>query len=180
MSMKTLLRGIVLVLLACGVSAKAAGNPAGIDILVVKEPGGATAFKGKTGAAGSFATAPLDAGSYVVQFKSAALKGNQYSIAAVGGKRAVTAAGVPGEKFSGGGIAMKVEVAGGSRLTGQVAVGDTAAIDGVRSATTEARQRGGRDNTDSLRRMQDLGGQGAAKADGSVGRSTGTGQPGRP
>ena len=173
--MKTLMSGVALVLLACGLSASAAGNPAGIDVLVVKEAGGATAYKGKTGAAGSFATAPLDAGSYVVQFKSTALKGDQYSIAAVGGKRAVTAAGVAGEKFSGGGVAMKVEVAGGSRLTGQVAVGDTAAVDGVRSAGTEARQRGGRGNLDSVRRMQDMGGQGAARADGSVGRSTGTG-----
>lgn len=177
--MKTLLSGVALVLLACALSANAAVNPAGIEVLVVKEAGGATAFKGKTGAGGSFATAPLDEGSYVVQFKSTALKGDQYSIAAVGGKRAVTAAGVPGQKFSGGGIAMKVEVAGRSRLTGQVAVGDAAAIDGVRSAATEARQRGGRGgrgNIESFRRMQDLGGQGAAKADGSVGRSTGTGR----
>lgn len=174
--MKTLFGGVALVLLTCGLSASAASSPAGIDVLVVKEAGGAAAFKGKTGAAGSFATAALEAGTYVVQFKSAMLKGDQYSIAAVGGKRAVTAAGVPGEKFSVGGIAMKVEVAGGSRLTGQVAVGDTAAVEGVRSATTEARQRGGRGNLDSFQRMQDLGGQGAAKADGSVGRSAGTGR----
>lgn len=145
--------------------APAAPSPSGIEVLVVKDPGAAVVFKGKTGSSGEFATGNLEAGNYIVQFTSgsSALKGNQYSIAAVGGQKAVTANAVAGEKFGGGGVAMRVAVAAQSKLTGQVAAGATAAAENVgaarREGTARSRQGG---NTDSVRRLQDLSGQGAA------------------
>ena len=144
--------------------ASAAQNPSGIEVLVVKDPGGAAVFKGKTGSGGAFATGPLEAGNYIVQFtsRSSALKGGQYSIAAVGGQKAVTANAVAGEKFGGGGVAMKVAVAARSKLTGQVVAGATAAMENVGAAKREGTARSRQGNPDSLRRMQDLGGQGAA------------------
>ena len=147
----------------------AAGAPpapstAGIEVLVVKDAGGSAVFKGKTGSGGSFATGTLEAGTYIVQFTSgsSALKGNQYSIAAVGGQKAVTASAVPGEKFGGGGVAMKVAVAANSKLTGQVVAGATAAVENVGAAKREGKARAQAANTDSFRRIQDLSGQGAA------------------
>ena len=144
--------------------APAAQNPSGIDVLVVKDPGGAAVFKGKTGNGGAFATGTLEAGNYIVQFtsRSSALKGGQYSIAAVGGQKAVTANAVAGETFGGGGVAMKVAVAAKSKLTGQVVAGATAAMQNVADAKREGKTRSTQGNPDSLRRMQDLGGQGAA------------------
>ena len=145
--------------------APAAQSTSGIEVLVVKDAGGAAVFKGKTGSGGAFATGTLEAGNYIVQFtsRSSALKGNQYSIAAVGGQKAVTADAVPGEKFGGGGVAMKVAVAANSKLTGQVVTGATAASENVGAAKREGKARGAQGgNNDSFRRMQELGGQGAA------------------
>lgn len=159
-------------LILSGVAAQTLTNPSGIEVLVVKDPGGAVAFKGKTGPGGEFATGSLEAGNYVIQFtskNSAALKGNQYSIAAVGGQKAVTANAVAGEKFGGGGVAMKVAVAAHSKLTGQVVAGATAAAEMVGSAKQEGSRRvRNRSSSESLGRMQDLGGQGAATLQGGA------------
>lgn len=154
---------VVLLLVLSAGWAQAAPNPSGIAVLVVKDPGGAAVFKGKTGSGGEFATGSLEAGNYIVQFTSgaAALKGNQYSIAAVGGQKAVTANAVAGEKFGGGGVAMRVAVAARSRLTGQVVAGATAATENVAAAKREGNVRPG-GNNDLIRRVQDLGSQGAA------------------
>lgn len=123
--MKSPLRYSLLVLTLCGgVAAHAAPATAGLDVVVAKSSG-AVAFKGKTDSAGNFSTGALPGGSYIVQFNSAnpGLKGKQLSIAASGGKRNVTANAVAGEKFGGGGVAMKVDVAKGSSLTGKVVTG---------------------------------------------------------
>jgi hypothetical protein len=172
--MKTLLTLIILAIFGfTGASAGAAPLTSGVDVLVLTNPGNKVAYKGKTDVRGSFSTGKLDEGAYVVQFNStnaAALKGQQFSIAAVGGKRAVTATAVAGEKFGAGGVAMRVEVAAGSRLTGQVALGEVAAADGVRSASAVPRARDR--SSDFLRRNQELSGQGAALPNGVV-RPTG-------
>jgi hypothetical protein len=57
-----------------------------------------------------------------VQFNSssAEFKGKQYAVVVSAGKKKVSA-NVPGEKFAGGGVAMKVDVGAGLNITGQVA-----------------------------------------------------------
>src|SRR5438477_3572116 len=91
--------------------------------VTVSDAGGKAAFKGTTDAKGSFTTSSLKAGNYVVQFNSTSpdLKANRYAIVVSAGKKKVSANGVAGEKFSHGGVAMKVEVGTGLNITGQVA-----------------------------------------------------------
>jgi hypothetical protein len=59
----------------------------------------------------------------VVQFntKSAAAKGNQYLLVVSAGKKKVIATGVSGQTFIGGGVAMRVSVGSGMKITGQLA-----------------------------------------------------------
>ena len=91
--------------------------------VTVSDASGKAAFKGATDAKGTFATANLKPGNYVVQFNSnnAAVKGKLYALVVSAGKKKVTASAVPGEKFMSGGVAMKVDVGTGLNITGQVA-----------------------------------------------------------
>jgi len=84
---------------------------------------GKVGFKGVLNANGTFGTANLQPGQYVVQFnsKSATAKGNQYLLVISAGKKKVIATGVRGETFIGGGAAMRINVASGLKITGQVA-----------------------------------------------------------
>ena len=84
---------------------------------------GKVAFKGPMSANATFATRNLPAGNYVVQFntKSAAVKENLYLLVVSAGKKKVIAAAVPGAKFTAGGVAMKIDVGPGSKITGQIA-----------------------------------------------------------
>ena len=111
--------------------------------VTVSDSTGKAAFTGVTKADGAFATAKLQPGNYVVQFntKNAAVKGGQYSIIVAAGKKKVVADAVSGDRFLAGGVAMRVEVAAGSGITGQVWVGATT------STSTQ--------NRDSLRKTQD-------------------------
>lgn len=111
--------------------------------VTISDNAGKAAFRGATKNDGTFATAALQTGNYVVQFntKNAAVKGGQYSIIVAAGKKKVVANAVAGDKLLAGGVAMKVEVAAGTSITGQVWVGATAG--------TSTQQR------DSLLRMQD-------------------------
>ena len=90
--------------------------------VTVFDTGGNVEFKGATNANGTFATANLQPGHYVVQFntQSAAAKGNHYLVVVSAGKKKVIATGVSGETFIGG-AAMKVNVRSGLKITGQVA-----------------------------------------------------------
>jgi hypothetical protein len=90
--------------------------------VTVSDGGGKAAFKGATNAKGTFATPSLKPGNYVVQLtsNSAELKGKQYAVVVSAGNKKVSA-NVAGEKFAGGGVAMKVDVATGLNITGQVA-----------------------------------------------------------
>jgi hypothetical protein len=109
-----------ILLLAALVAATAfAGLP---PVSVTVSNSGKASFKGMTDAKGSFATGRLAPGNYVVQFNSnsAELKGKKYAVVVAAGKKKVSA-DVPGEKFAGGGVAMKVDVGDGLNITGQVA-----------------------------------------------------------
>jgi hypothetical protein len=90
------------------------------------------AFKGPISANATFATTKLPAGDYVVQFnaKSAGAKGSQYLLVVSAGKKKVIAAAVAGETFTGGGAAIKIQLAPGLKITGQV-VDDQNAAEGI-------------------------------------------------
>ena len=98
--------------------------------VTVSDAGGKAAFKGATNAKGTFATANLKPGNYVVQFTSdnAAVKGKQYALVVAAGKKKVSAAGVAGEKFTRGGVAMKVDVGPGLNIIGQVATEESGSV----------------------------------------------------
>ncbi len=122
--MKNLFRGALLfpVLLAAGM---AYGETPSLNV-TVSDASGKGAFRGVTNVEGAFATANLKPGNYVVQFNSTsgAMKGNHYAIVVSAGTKKVVAAGLPGEKFAGGGVAMKVVVGAGLNIVGQVAASD--------------------------------------------------------
>ena len=119
--MKILIRGALLsfaLLAAC----MASGGVSPVNV-IVSDAGGKAAFKGVTNEKGTFATANLKPGNYVVQFNSTygGMKGNLYAIVVSAGTKKVAAAAVAGEKFAGGGVALRVVVGAGLNITGQVA-----------------------------------------------------------
>lgn len=120
MHMKIFSRSLFLIVGLC--SATIAFGSVPPMSVTVSDASGKASFKGMTNASGSFATSKLPAGDYVVQFnsKDAAMKGNFYAVAVSAGTKKVGASAVPGEKFSAGGIAMKVQVGSGLNITGQV------------------------------------------------------------
>lgn len=89
----------------------------------VSDESGKAAYKGATNASGTFATGKLKAGKYVVQLnsKSPVVKGNSYAVVVSAGSKKVASNSVAGEKFNGGGVALKVDVGNGLNITGQVA-----------------------------------------------------------
>jgi hypothetical protein len=121
--MKTLLliRSSLLCLLLIGATG-AYGDVPSMNV-IVSDASGKVAFKGATNAKATFATANLAPGNYVVQFqsKNQSLKGDQYLLVVAAGKKKVIADAVPGEKISGAGVAMKITVEPGLKITGQVA-----------------------------------------------------------
>ena len=126
--MKKMIRSTVLSLLLIAACMAYGGIPT--MNVTVSDAGGKAAFKGATNAKGTFATANLKPGNYVVQFNSTsgAVKGNHYAIVVSAGTKKVAAAAVPGEKFAGGGVALKVDVGAGLNITGQVAVEANGAV----------------------------------------------------
>jgi hypothetical protein len=92
--------------------------------VLVSDSNGKAAYKGATDASGTFATATLKPGNYVVQFnarRGADVKGSNFALVVSAGKKKVTADLVAGEKFAGGGVAMRIELASGLSISGQVA-----------------------------------------------------------
>jgi len=120
MHMKIFSRSLFLIVGLCAATI-AFGNVPPMTV-TVSDSSGKASYKGMTNASGSFATSKLPAGDYVVQFnsKDSAMKGNYYAVAVAAGAKKVGANAVPGEKFSAGGIAMKVQVGSGLNITGQV------------------------------------------------------------
>ena len=146
--MPHLIRTPLLALLLVVASAAYGGVPS--MNVIVSDASGKVAFKGATNGNATFATSNLAPGNYVVQFQSRneALKGNQYLLVVSAGRKKVIADAVPGEKFHGGGVAMRVTVESGLRITGQVATDQTTAsarigrvmvIDGKRYVLVQAR-----------------------------------------
>jgi hypothetical protein len=88
----------------------------------VSDEAGKVAFKSVIDAGTTFGTDNLKAGNYVVQFNSSsgALKENQYLVIVSAGRRKVVADSVSGKKFDGGGVAMRVRVAAGLKIMGQI------------------------------------------------------------
>jgi hypothetical protein len=91
--------------------------------VTVSDASGKAAYKGATDSKGTFATATLKPGNYVVEFnsrRSPDVKGNSFALVVSAGKKKVTADSVAGEKFAGGGVAMRIEVKAGLNIAGQV------------------------------------------------------------
>ena len=90
--------------------------------VTVFDAAGRPAFQGTTSGEGSFSTATLNPGRYIVQFnsKSAGATNQSYALVISSGKKKVVAESVAGEKFAGGGVAMRISVGSGSKITGQI------------------------------------------------------------
>jgi hypothetical protein len=130
--MTHMIRSILLCLLLVVATAAYGGIPS--MNVIVSDASGRVAFKGTTKVNATFATANLAPGNYVVQFQSqnAVLKGNRYLVVVSAGTKKVIADAVPGEKINGAGVAMRITVESGLKITGQVASdqGAAAAISG--------------------------------------------------
>jgi len=105
-----------------GIAGTAYGSVPAMDITVFNADG-RVAFRGPMTSNATFATHDLPPGNYTVQFntKSAAAKNNQFLVVVSAASKKVIASSVPGEKFMGGGVAMKIQVGPNAKVTGQVA-----------------------------------------------------------
>ena len=119
--MTHMIRAVLLCLLLATTTLAYGGVPS--MNVIVSDASGKIAFKGATNTNATFATANLAPGNYVVRLhsKSGDLKGNQYLLVVSAGKKKVIADAVPGEKISGVGVAMKITVEPGMKITGQLA-----------------------------------------------------------
>ena len=110
-------------LLGAAASAASVGSAAVPSIKVtVADSSGKVAYKGVMDGKGTFATGKLQPGGYIVYFNSKnAPKGSKYALMVSAGKAKVVANAVEAEKFAAGGVAMKIDVAAGLNITGQVA-----------------------------------------------------------
>ncbi|MGI8435590.1 MAG: carboxypeptidase-like regulatory domain-containing protein [Chthoniobacterales bacterium] len=131
--MKTFARRILssLLLLVAATFASGAGTSA-LDV-TVSDSAGKVAYKGKTTASGTFSTAQVAPGDYVVQFNSRGGMKGEYAVVVSAGKQKVVA-DVTGGKFAGGGVALRVKVGKGMNVTGQVTSGKMAASANLRPA----------------------------------------------
>ena len=117
--MKTMVRNVLFTLVLL-FTAAAYAIPL-MDV-TVSDANSKVAFKGATHANGTFATAELRPGQYVVQFRSkgAAVKGDQYMLILLGGKKPLISNAVAGERFAAGGVAVRMDVKSAMKITGQV------------------------------------------------------------
>ena len=119
--MKTALRNLFLLFVFVTASLASAAVPP--MRVIVSNASGELAFKGTTDANGTFATANLRPGHYVVQFKakSADVKDSSFALIVSAGSKKVVANAVSGSMFTGGGVAMRVDVGDGLNITGNIA-----------------------------------------------------------
>ncbi len=94
--------------------------------VTVSNASGKLAYKGKTTTAGSFATPTLPAGDYTVQINARNAVNGSYALVIAAGKQKVVSDAVAGSKFSKGGVAMRIKVAPGLGITGQMTDGAAA------------------------------------------------------
>jgi len=121
--MKTVTRAIMAALLGAAASVTSAAVP--LINVTVTDSSGKAAYRGTTDGEGTFTTGKLQPGGYVVQFKSKSVpKGTNYVLVISAGKKKVMANAVEAGKFAAGGVAMKIDVAAGVNITGQVAAGE--------------------------------------------------------
>lgn len=90
--------------------------------VTVFDAAGKPAFQGATGREGSFSTGRLNPGRYIVQFNAqpAAVTGQNFALIISSGKKKVVAESVAGAKFTGGGVAMRIEVGSDSKISGHI------------------------------------------------------------
>ena len=93
--------------------------------IVVADSSGKLAYKGTTDASGLFATTKLPPGNYAIQITSNnAPPDSRYTLVVSAGKKKVAANSIAAEKLAGRGVALKIDVAAGLNITGQVVVLD--------------------------------------------------------
>src|SRR5947208_849563 len=120
--MKNLGRRIVFFLLVCTVSVGYAVTPPTVEITVREKAGGKIVKKRTTDANGNFTLGAFPAGAYTLEFRakqSDNLKRQQFSIAVDGIKQSGKQGGISGNSLVGG-VALSVEMAAASNVTGQV------------------------------------------------------------
>jgi hypothetical protein len=119
--MKTAL-GNLFLLFVLGAASMTYGSVPPVNVIVSRSSG-EVAFKGTTDANGTFATPSLKPGHYVVQFKAknGAVKDSNYALVVSAGNKKVVANAVSGSMFTGGGVAMRVDVGDGLNITGNIA-----------------------------------------------------------
>lgn len=124
--MKNIIRTLtstILLLLACAI-AQAAGVP-GVEITVKPSAGGKSVKQARTDASGNFVIGALPEGAYTVEFRAKnmpELKKKAVTITVKGAKKSGSLEHVKGEQLVAG-AALKLEVARGSNLTGQITSG---------------------------------------------------------
>jgi hypothetical protein len=152
--MRTIINSGAFFLLLTLVAVTYAGAP--LIKVCVSDEGGRVAFKDVVQAGTPFVTSSLKPGNYVVQFNSSsrALEDNRYFVVVSAGRKKVVADSVSGEKFQGG-IAVRVAVGRGLRITGQIAQEGVAVADGDRVVRVIDRER--------MRQLQDHGGEGSLR-----------------
>ena len=104
--------------------ARAAGVP-GVEITVKQSAGGKTMKQARTDASGNFVIGALPEGAYTVEFRAKhlpELKKKHVSITVKGARKSGSLEHVKGEQLVAG-AALKLEVARGSNLTGQITSG---------------------------------------------------------
>ncbi len=118
--MKTVARGLIVGLLGAAASVASAAVP--LLNVTVADSSGRVTYKGATDGKGTFATGKLQPGGYVVLFNSrSAPRGGNYLLVISAGKKKIIANAVAAEKFVAGGVAMRIDVAAGLNITGQIA-----------------------------------------------------------
>ncbi len=129
--MKTLARNVLLILTLLGASV---AHAIPLMDVTVSDANSKLAFKGATKANGTFATGDLRPGQYVVQFsaKSAEVRGDQFMLILIAGKKPLISNAVAGEKFAVGGVAIKMDIEHAMKISGQVASAQTLARDHVK------------------------------------------------
>jgi hypothetical protein len=118
---------VLLVSFVALVRGEAASAPV-VDITVKDRPRGRVVKQVTADAKGNFLIGTLPEGSYVLEFRAKAapdLKKQQFWIAVDGTKQSGKQGGITGDSLVGG-VALNVEVARGSKVSGQVGMGANA------------------------------------------------------